>query len=181
MAFALTPIDSGSVDVNGIPYRRQDTFATFEKDSGGVPTGRMSLTAYYAGLPIVIFPFTPYAELINGSTTLPFASLAELVAFVTTKINPQSGTGGTGNTTTLSFAIVAGAPANANQKTAGATIQDGRLIGGGYTVASMVIRNDTYTGSEISYNNATGVIGQNPTNPTTFQPGDTVVIFVITA
>lgn len=178
MAFVLTPIDTGSIDVNGIPYRRDFTFAIFEKDSSGTPTGRMALTAYYAGMPIFIFPFTPFDELINSETTDFFASLSELTDFVVSNIN--IGGSGIGNNIVLAYKIVAGAPAAPNEKTAGATIQDNAMIGS-YTVASMVINNDIYTGLDIDYDNTTGEIGQNPTNPATFQDGYTVIITLIPA
>lgn len=174
MAFVITPIDTGSVDVNGIPYRRDYTFAQFEKDSSGVPTGRMSLTAYYAGMPVYIFPFTPYGELVNGETSDFFGSLTELTDFVAININVGNNT--LTNTIALAFKIVAGSPANPNQKTAGSTITDTRMIGASYSAISMLINNDTYDPSEISYNNATGVIGLNPTNANAFKDGDIAVV-----
>lgn len=171
--FTLTPAGAATIEVNGVPYNRLNTFAIFERDANGNATGRMLINAVYDKT-YNVFPFTNYDEIINDNTGVEFASLAELTSFV--KDHIQTGGGSGGNVRGLSFSIVAGAPGNPNEKTAGATIQDNRLIGEGYVLLCMIINSDNYTGTQVSYNNTTGEVSQNPTNPTTYQPGDTVII-----
>lgn len=170
--FILKPAGNATIEVNDVPYNRLNTFAVFERDANGNATGRMSLIANYDKT-YVIFPQTLYSQLQNHNTGLPFASLAELTSFV--KDHIQTGGGSSGNVNALSFSIVAGAPGNPNEKTAGSSIQDSRLIGTGYVPLAMFINSDNYTGTMLSYNNATGTLSQNPASPTTFQPGDTVI------
>lgn len=172
--FTLTPAGAATIEVKGVPYNRLNTFAIFERDADGNATGRMALTAVYDKT-YNVFPFTNYDEIINDNTGVVFASLAELIDFVKDYIQTGGSAGGSARALPP-LSIVAGAPGNPNEKTAGATIQDNRLIGTGYVLLCMIINSDVYTGTQVSYNNTTGEVSQNPANPTTFQPGDTVII-----
>ncbi len=175
MAFTLTSAGAAAVKVNGVPYARTSTYPVFEiNEDTKLPTGRMSLIASY-DKSYTIFPQTIYSELINGDTAAAFASLAELIDFVVNSVLTAGGSGTTGGGASFIFTIVAGAPANSNQKTAGATIQDDRLKD--YDQCVMLINENIYQGGTLTFTKATGTLAPNPSVPTAFQPGDVVVVF----
>lgn len=153
------------------PYSRNDVLAVFNTDN----TKLRIFPRYDTGRALV--NESAYTELKNGKTNAVFASLDELIAFVASYIMAGAGSDTTAQTNVFSIVAV---PAGENEKAAGNTLQDNRLIGANLRLASLVINTDTYTGNLVSADFTTGTIGLNPDNPAAFSVGDTVVITVIT-